>query len=224
MKAALFVLGMAGLAFAQDTTDPKREEILGKLNSQRITLDFKDVSLDDALGFVRDFSNLNIVVDAEVYTKLSADQLRITIKVKDLLLKSALKLMLSGRDLTATYKEGVLLVIPKDRANRSTTTRVYDVHDLLVRLQDFPGPKVELATGSGTGTPLTGATFTIDEPKSVITEDFLTEIVKGNTGDGAWDENDRASITLSNGLLIVTQSKKVHGEVERLLDLLRQFK
>jgi hypothetical protein len=221
MVSAILLAALLG----QEDSDPKKEEILGKLNNQRITLDFKDVPLEDALGFVRDYANLNIVVDAEVFTKLSEDQLRINIKVKDLTLKSALKLMLGGRDLTATYKEGVLMVIPKDKANKSVTTRVYDVRDLLFKIQDFPGPKVELTAPSSGGTPLTGATFSVEEePKSVISEEFITEIVKSNTGEGAWDENPNASVTLTNGLLIVTQSKKVHGEVEKLLQMLRQFK
>jgi HSP20 family molecular chaperone IbpA len=216
---------LAGLLGGAQDTDSKRDEIVSKLNNQKITLDFKDVSLEDALGFVRDFAGINIHIDSEVHTVLSEDQLVVNIKVRDLILKSALKLMLNSKDLTATYKDGVLLVIPKSKANKAVTTRVYDIRDLLLKIQDFPGPKVELTSGGGGGTPLTGATFAIDEePKNVLSEDFIVEIVKSNTGDGAWDENENASITLANGLLIVTQSKKVHSEVERLLNLLRQFK
>ncbi|MBI2901652.1 MAG: hypothetical protein HYY17_15825 [Planctomycetes bacterium] len=205
-------------------SDSKRDEILSKLNNQKISLDLKDASLEDALQFIRDYSGINIVVDQDVFTKRSEDQLRISIKVKDLLLKSALKLMLGTRDLTATYKDGVLMIVPKEKSSQMVTTLVYDVRDLLFKIQDFPGPKVELVSPSGGSGAITGATFTIEEPKSIISEDFITEIVKANTAEGAWDENASASITLTNGLLIVTQTKKVHGEVGRLLNLLRQFK
>lgn len=215
---------LAGLIGFQEESDSKRDEILSKLNSQRITLDLNGVSLEDALGFIRDYSGINIVVDQEVYTKRTQEQLTITIKVRDLILKSAMKLLLGTRDLTATYRDGVLYVVPKEKSGQSVVTRVYDVRDLLFKIQDFPGPKVELVSPSGGGAPLTGATFTIEEPKSVISEDFITEIVKTNTGEGSWEENANASITLANGLLIITQSKKVHGEVDRLLNMLRQFK
>ena len=217
------VAGTACAAFAQDV-DPKKQEILNKLNNQRITVDFNGASLDDALNYIRDLTNLNIVVDAEVRTKLSEDQLKINLKVKDLLLKSALKLMLQAKDLVCSYKEGALVIMPRDKVNASVVTRVYAVQDLLLKIQDFPGPKVELAVPSG-GTPLTGADFSIPaEQKTPMTVEFIVELVKSNTGEKAWDENPNATITLGNGLLIVTQTKKIHNEVGRLLDLLRQFK
>lgn len=205
--------------------DPQKSEILNKLNAMRITVDFKDQTLDDALGFLRDFSGLNIVVDAEVYTAKDAEQLKVTLRVKDLLLKSALKLMLHPKELTATYKDGVILVVPKGKVDKSVSLQIYDVRDLLVKIPDFVGPKVELVspTAGGAG-PLAGAQFTLDEPKSTITEDFITDMVKANTGDRTWDENPNASITLANGMLIVSQSGRVHDEIKRLINLLRQFK
>jgi type II secretory pathway component GspD/PulD (secretin) len=206
-------------------TDPRRQEVVNKLNTMRLSVDFKDNTLDEVLSFIRDFSGLNIVVDAEVATKASADQLKVTLRVKDLLLKSCLKLMLNSRELTAIYKDGVILVVPKGRADKNVYLQIYDVRDLLVKIQDFAGPKVELVSPSkGGGGPLTGATFTLEEPKSTITEEFITEMVKANTGDRSWDENQGASITLTNGMLIVSQSRRVHGEVKQLINLLRQFK
>ena len=228
--AAVALAAIATPLRAQEGTgdseaDPRKQEVVNKLNSMRLTVDFKDNTLDEALSFIRDFSGLNIVVDAEVATKASADQLKVTLRVKDLLLKSCLKLMLNSRDLTAVYKDGVILVVPKGRADKNVYLQIYDVRDLLVKIQDFAGPKVELVSPSkGGGGPLTGATFTLEEPKSTITEEFITEMVKANTGDRSWDENQGASITLTNGMLIVSQSRRVHGEVKQLINLLRQFK
>lgn len=217
----------AAPALAQEggrDSDPQKAEILNKLNTMRITVDFKDQTLDDALGFLRDFSGLNLVVDAEVYTKVSEDQLKVTLRVKDLLLKSTLKLMLSSRDLTATYKEGVILIVPKGKVDKVVALQIYDVRDLLVKIPDFVGPRVELVSPTAGGGPLAGAAFTLDEPKSTITEEFITDMIKANTGDRTWDENPNASITLANGMLIVSQSGRVHDEIKRLINLLRQFK
>ncbi len=203
-------------------SDPRKQEVVNKLNTMRLTVDFKDNTLDDALTFIRDFSGLNIVVDAEVGQKAGND-LKVTLHVKDLLLKSCLKLMLNSRELTAVYKDGVILVVPKGRADKNVYLQIYDVRDLLVKIQDFSGPKVELVSPSkGGGGPLTGATFTLEEPKSTISEEFITEMVKANTGDRSWDEG--ATITLTNGMLIISQSRRVHGEIKQLINLLRQFK
>jgi type II secretory pathway component GspD/PulD (secretin) len=222
--AALGILALPGLA--QESIDERKEAIVNKLNSMRIDVDFRDVTLEEALNFIRDFSGLNIVVSAEVLAKTPVEELKITLKVKDLLLKSVMKLMLASRNLTATYREGVILVVPKEEVDRNVVLDIYDVRDLLFKLQDFPGPRVELVSPSaaGAGGPLTGATFSLEEPRSTITEDFITEMVKSNTGDRTWDENPNASITLANGMLVVSQSKRVHAEVKHLINMLRQFK
>ena len=78
-------------------TDPRRQEVLNKLNTMRVTVDFTNSTLEEAISYLRDFTNLNIIVDAEVYKNQSEDQLKVTLKVKDLLLKSVLKLMLNSR-------------------------------------------------------------------------------------------------------------------------------
>ena len=223
------ILGLLALpATAQEggtESDPRKQEVVNKLNTMRITVDFANVTLEEAVGYLRDFSGLNIIVDAEVYKNQSEDQLKVTLKVKDLLLKSVLKLMLNSRELTAMYKEGVVLVVPKGKIDKAVTLQLYDVRDLLVKIQDFAGPKVELVSPSkGGGGPLTGATFTLEEPRSTLTEEFITDMIKQNTGDKSWDENPNASINLTNGVMVVSQSKRVHEEIKRFINLLRQFK
>jgi hypothetical protein len=224
--AILGILALPALAQEGTTeTDPRKQEVLNKLNTMRVTVDFTNSTLEEAIGYLRDFTNLNIIVDAEVYKNQSEDQLKVTLKVKDLLLKSVLKLMLNSRELTAMYKEGVVLIVPKGKIDKAVTLQLYDVRDLLVKIQDFAGPKVELVSPSkGGGGPLTGATFTLEEPRSTITEEFITEMVKQNTGDKSWDENPNASINLTNGVMVVSQSKRVHEEIKRFINLLRQFK
>lgn len=227
LTATLALLAaMAAPLAAQGGTrdaDARRQEVLNKLNNQRLSVDFQNTSLEDAIGFIRDFSGLNLHIDAGVHENLTEDQLKVTLKVKDLLLKSVLKLMLGQRGLSAMYREGVLLILPREKIDEKTTLAMYDVRDMLMKIQDFPGPKVELVSPSAQGGPLTGATFSLDEPRSTITEDFLTEIIQNNTGDRTWDENPNASITLTNGVLVVSQSKRVHTEIRRLLNLLRQY-
>ena len=103
MKTTVMMIGilgaLAGSLRAQEDSDadPRRQEIVNKLNTMRLTLDFKDATLDDVLSYIRDFSGLNIVIDAEVTKIASPEQLKVSLHVKDLLLKSCLKLMLNSR-------------------------------------------------------------------------------------------------------------------------------
>ncbi len=219
----IFLLSGAPL-FAQEV-DERKQDVLRKLSGQRISLEFHEAFIEEIVDYLRDATGLNIIIHQEVLQSHSEDELRFTIRVKNLRLKSALKLLLGMRDLTATYRGGVLVIVSRDSVHRALNTRVYDVRDLLFKIRDFPGPTVELAAPGGSGGALTGATFTIDEEgSSPITEDFLTEIVTTNTAGDSWDENENVAITLVNGLLIVTQSGKAHREVQKLLNLLRQFK
>jgi type II secretory pathway component GspD/PulD (secretin) len=221
--AVAAVAGTAAPAQEGDAPDARKQEILNKLNSMRVGVEFNGTPMEEALNFIREFSGLNIVVDAEVPTKLTEDQLKVTLKVKDLLLKSVLKLMLNPRDLTAVYREGVLLILPKGKADHAVTLQMYDVRDLLVKIQDFPGPKVELVPATGQR-PDMGAVFILEDSHSTITEEFITEMVKTNTGDHSWEENPNASITLANGILVVSQSRRVHQEIRQFLSKLQQYR
>jgi hypothetical protein len=100
--------------------------------------------------------------------------------------------------------------------------KITDVRSMLVKLQDFAGPKVELVNSGPTGpTPV----FQIDEPKGPpVDEDFLVQVLKENTGDGTWDSNPKAAVTLTNGMLVISQTPKVHREVDALLRRLGQFR
>jgi hypothetical protein len=100
---------------------------------------------------------------------------------------------------------------------------MYDVRDLLVKIQDFPGPKVELTSPTGTRADM-GMVVTLGDGRPPMTEEFITEMVKNNTGDRTWEENPNASITLANGLLVVSQSRRVHEEIRVFLAKLQQYR
>jgi hypothetical protein len=54
-------------------------------------------------------------------------------------------------------------------------------------------------------------------PSGCPLEDFLVVLIRENTGDRSWDDDPRAAITLVNGMLQVTQTPRVHKEIENLL-------
>lgn len=90
--------------------DPEWEvAIMRKLETTKIDLDFTDASLEDVVDFLREYSGINIEIDG----KLRADGTlakKLTIQLRDVTLKTALKLMLSQYGLTSACENHVLLI------------------------------------------------------------------------------------------------------------------
>ncbi len=84
--------------------------IVRKLDCMLMDLAFENSKLEDILCFVRDFTGLNILVDARVRDKVDLDT-PITLKVKGLPVKRGLELLLGpfGMEIRVT-EEGLVLV------------------------------------------------------------------------------------------------------------------
>lgn len=213
MSAMLVVMAAATSAWAGDG----RDEAARKLETLKVTVDFENVKLPEAIDYLRDVTGLNLVLLPKAMEKDGEAPVRL--KVKELTVKSVLKLLLGSRGLTASYRDGALVILPKEDLQSSTAMKIFDVRALQVKIQDFAGPKVEL-----TNKPKeVGGVFTIDEPKTVIEDDFLLTMIRTNTGNGSWDGNSNAAIDLHNGQLVVTQTPAVLREIENLLNLLGQY-
>jgi len=224
LLAAAAIAMIGGTALAQESGADPVKRLRDKLATMKISLDFNNAKLDEVIAYFQEYSGLNFHLDPDARSK-DGEESRVTLKLKDVTLRTALKLVLNPRDLGCVYRDGVIVIATKAKLGSQTVTRVYDVRDLLFRLRDFAGPRVELTVPGGAGAALAGASFTLEEePKGEITEEFLTDLIKTNTGERSWDDNSAASITQFNGLLVISQSKPVHEEIRRLLDLLRQFK
>jgi type II secretory pathway component GspD/PulD (secretin) len=204
--------------------DPDILAINRKLDTMKIDLAFENTKLDDILAFIRDFSGLNIVVDAANASAVDPNK-TMTFKVKDLVLKNVLKLLLQqiGLDYRITEEKVVLLTDPK-KAGGGNVLELHDIRDILVKLQDFQGPKVELVSPSkGGGGPLTGATFTLDEPKeSSIGQEQIVDLIKENISPGTW-EGEQTIDKTPNQQLLVNAPPKVHRELREFLGKIRSY-
>src|SRR5688572_22219161 len=183
--AAVVVAGLIaiGAQAQEDRGSNPAQRVRDRLATLKIDLDFANARLEEVIAYFQEYSTLNFHLDADARGKDGEDASRVTIKLKGVTMKTALKLILSPRDLGAVYRDGVILIQPKSKLGSLTSTRVYDVRDLTIRLQDFAGPRVELTVPGG-GAAIAGATFIIEEePKGELTEDFLVELIKTNTGE-----------------------------------------
>jgi hypothetical protein len=219
MMTMTALVAMASLAGAGDS----REDAVRKLDTMKVTVDFQDVRLPDAVDYLRDVTGLNLLITPKALEKEGDSKIRL--KVKDLSVKSVLKLVLSSRGLTVSWRDGALVVLPKEDLQDSTTMRMFDVRSLMVKLQDFAGPKVELV-GPNNKTSLTNTgIFVIEElPPPPVDQDLMITLIKENTGSGSWDSNPKAAISMNNGVLVISQTPTVLREIETLIGLLGQFR
>jgi hypothetical protein len=219
---ALLAAGLVPAQAKRAAKTPRQEEIAAKLDTIKISLDFHDAALPDVLDFIRSFSGIDFMLDPAVRERHGEEQLKITMKVNDLPLRSALRLMLHGKGLTAVCREGVLVVVPREEAEKHVVLRIYDVRDLMMKLEDNPGPCIALRPpGEGAGIKIDDY---FEEWKEPPKTEFILEMIRKNCGGTSWEENPNASITFNNGLLMVNQTPRVHAEVAGMIGKLRQYR
>lgn len=113
-----------------------RDDVVRRLKT-KISLNLRDATLAGALEVFRAATDLNFVAVEGADTSVS-------LTVRDVSARSALRLLLQPAGLGATYEEGAVVIRSRRSLAAPVTLRIYDVRSTLVRLQDFPGSRVEL--------------------------------------------------------------------------------
>ena len=93
MKTLMALVAAAAVAWAGDD----RGDSVRKLETMKITVYFEDVKLPEAVDYLRDVTGLNLVVLPRAMEKDGESKVRL--KVKDLSVKSVLRLLLASRGL-----------------------------------------------------------------------------------------------------------------------------
>lgn len=218
------------VALLQDARGAERE--LGALlKNTSISVDLNNATLGSLVEVVRAHLGRNFIVSSDVWKEHSEEQLRFTLTMKEVSVQSLLKVTLRPRGLTVTVREGILVVVPISSVAERLTTRIYDVRDLTLPLEHFTPMAVKWGiqdTGDGTD----GAIFTslfaqagqdTGEARTASL-DMLVQLVQTHTGTGTWAQNPRTTLSEVNGMLVITQTDKVHREIEGLLNGLRRVR
>lgn len=212
MSALLLALALAN--------DPARDEAFRKLGSLKLTVDFDKTSLAEAVDFLREATGVNLVILPSATLK---EDRPVRLKAKELSALSVLKLLLSDRGLALRWRDGAVVILPREDVEDEMELRVYDVRARLMKLPDFPGPSMELTTRSPGHAYVPGIVVSgLEEPKAPIEPDFLVDLIKESTGGRSWG-NVKASIHHVNGQLIVYQSPATHRQIAALLAKLSRF-
>lgn len=187
--------------------------LLCAVQAESISVDFDAVPFEEAVATVRTLSGVNLVLDPSVRGGAP-----VTLRLKDVRVRTVLRLILTDRKLTLVQRDGVWVIAPIQEGD--VVVKVYDVRDLTASLTNFKGPFMDLTPS---GDPLAGAILRL-EPETTAPRtdaDALLELIENSTGGGDWSANPRASLSVVNGMLVVSQTARVHGEVSELLRLHR---
>jgi hypothetical protein len=106
------------------------EQVLAALEKPT-TVDFQDLSLEDAIAYLGEYHGINIWLDKPTLTDegVALDQ-PVTLRLKDARLESVLNLLLKPAQLTFLPENDVMAITTATKAGHSLITRTYPVRDL----------------------------------------------------------------------------------------------
>jgi len=195
------------IQYAESDSNESAEERIKKVLNQhlKVPLDFSEIPLNEIVDALQEEHEIPIVLDYAALDEVAiSPEAEITLNVRNVTLRSALNLMLQYpevEDLAYVIENDVLLITTKDRADSKLHVRIY-------RVDDF-----ELYARS----PWPGAASWADFSALI---DLLTSCVEKNS----WHESGRGkgqAKLIEPGMLVVTQTGRVHDQIEELLSRLR---
>lgn len=230
MKRIAFVAALAAILAAAPA--PARSAgsasdlhaMLLRLEERVVNLDFDEKPLDEVLRYFSDLTDVNLAVSPVLKAERSEEELRVTLSLHRISVKSALQIIVDLKSLGSVYRSGVIfLTTPKD-ARGKPRLRIYPIGDLTVRIRDFPAPDIRLHASGEEGA--FDAMFPHEEEgqeHAFADPEFIMDLITQNTGDDTWDD-DGVRYSVNERYLVIRQYPSVHREIEEVLDLLRAYR
>lgn len=226
----LLVCGYLTLLCAGDVR-AQNVSVKAVLNSRLPDLRFENISLGDAMDFLRDVSGANIHVNWRAIEELGIGKdTVINVRLRSVTMRKVLQLVLSeaGRgNLLTYYIDGnVLEITTREIADRQMLTRVYPVDDLLMEVPNFEQPPTfniqgSSAGGGGGGGNLFG-NLTQQQAGQNTREaraQALVDTIQAIISPEIWNSNGGpAAIRMWSGSLIVTAPRSVHEALAGYVD------
>jgi hypothetical protein len=202
-------------AAAQTENDPGKAAVANNVAKIEAALDsqlkadlrYDETPLSDIVSVIADEFEIPIVFDTHALDEHSiSPEVEITLNLRNVSLQSALNLMLQEpglEDLTYVIENEVLLITTLVKAESNLQTRVYAVDDFQLAQSDSRGGGA--AAGFNT------------LPEAIIMCVYSDSWQATKKGEGT-------IAVIQPGLMIVSQTQRVHREIEELLKMLRAEK
>jgi len=178
------------------------QKIIEALDS-KTRVDMIDVPLIDVVDFLSEFHDIEVIIDNKALNDVGIDpSTPVTCDLKEISLRSALRLILRELGLTYTIEDEVLLITTPEEAETQLPLRIYPVTDLF-RFEQEDGR----------------VSYDLDSLKDLIMTVVAPCSWPAQSGPAPID-----SIAMSDSVaLIIPQTWEIHEELEMLLRTLRKI-
>lgn len=239
--AALLCGGLAVYSATPASAQTTHHHSNAVLDMVQPELKFENVSLADAIDYIRDTSNANVIVDWKSLEAVNVDRdAEINLHVRNVTLRKALSLILDEAApgvLTFYMEDNVIQITTQAQADAVLVTMVYPVQDLLIQIPTFmasdassvtssissgggsqqlggsAGGATSIGNNSGGNIGNIGNTSTNTKTQAEAGAD-LVALIKNIVRPEVWRENGgTSSIEFYNGNLIVTAPRSVQEEI-----------
>jgi len=194
-------------------------------------MEFDDIALEDFIRYLRDYlPDADIDVRWNALAAMGLDRrtpvgLYLGNPTLEQALRVVLKKLSDPNPVWYAVQNGVITISSLDdlRDPENMITRLYDVQDLIFRVPDFAGPRLDVAEVLATAGEEGGGGFITDEDEEDIPEptrremlEQLIEVIKTSIDPESW--NTGAELTQHLGQLTIKQTPENHRKIIKLLD------
>jgi len=197
--------------------DPWKAEARKRL-AKKVSFEFVDTPLEEAVNFLNAMSKVNIIIDPRVLA--DAGKVPVTLKVADMDMETALKWILRMADLDYDIKNQAVFITKKGGQETNIELQIYDVRDMTYTINDFPGPHVELGVNAQAG-GAGGGPFAPPAPVPQVTPDDLAALIREKLLVTDF-QIQGTSIDNQAGRLVVMQKPEVHEKIREILNSFRE--
>lgn len=219
-----------GLVQAEDELDVAlRKEIAAtRIPGLRVE---GETSLEAVVDQLRTYTDIPFIVTPDAVEAVDAEGVEFNLNLTHpITVENALKVITeaAGPAVTYTFRNGVVYVTTKARAQGQLVTKAHDVNDLTAQVVDFSGPKI-----SDIRLPdMTVPAYEEEEPvfggptgelRPLMNPDNLENLIQQTIAPATWEEMEGVSIRYQNGFLIVVHTPEVQRQVDAFLQDLRRY-
>ena len=196
--------------------EPWKQEIRKKL-SRRVSFEFVDTPLTEAIAFLNSLTKVNIILDPKVAAE-GGDKTPITLRVQDMEMEQALRWVLRLAELEFDLRNQAVFITKKANLASNVELEIYDVRDLTTDITDFPGPHIDIGTADA------GGAINPFDTKAAVAKlgaADLAALIKDKLLPAEFTD-PLTSIEEQSGKLVIMQRPEIHEKIRQLLRSFRE--